>query len=68
MLLLFVMEREVCKIMKLNEYNLYEDFDILAIWFREDEEIEVFCTINLILLFLNYLILLMGCLITKPNI
>lgn len=40
MLLLFVMEREVCKIMKLNEYNLYEDFDILAIWFREDEKIE----------------------------
>ncbi|HFU5900104.1 TPA: hypothetical protein ACH6JZ_002530, partial [Enterococcus faecium] len=26
--------------MKLDKYNLHEDFDVLAIWFREDQEMK----------------------------
>lgn len=32
------MEKRGFQIMKLDKYNLNEDFDVLAIWFREDQE------------------------------
>lgn len=58
--------------MKLDKYNLHEDFDVLAIWFREDQEmkdgIEGFCTINLNPLFLNYSIPFLRALMIHFNI